>query len=178
MTTRGLSISRVETGEEPVTLEELKSHLSIDFNDHDSLLNILLTQAREQVEEYTATTLLASDYVVRWEQVTTEELPYGPVIGVESVKDKDGEDVLSYSLEGLMGKFVSIKADSLTPVIVNYSAGYTSVPFGLKLAIMKLASDNFEQRTGFDVSGKMTFQNFPNDWRKTAAPYSRKTWLV
>lgn len=169
MKTRGLTILRTPTGSEPVTLEELKLHLSIDFDDHDDLLNILLKSAREEVEIYTGLSLVDSDIKVRWESVTIAELPYGPV--------KSVTESASYNLEGLMGSFVSVNDNTGNALEIEYKTGYTSVPTDLKLAIMKLATDNFEQRAGISFAGTNAFTQMPNDWRKTAAKFSRKTWL-
>ena len=181
MTTRGLSVQKkpVDGAVEPVTLEDLKLHLSIDFDDHDDLLNKLLTAAREEVELYTGLSLIESDVKVRWEELTTCELPYGPVISLGLVTDSIGEIRTDYTLEGFTGSFVSIKANSSTPVASTYKAGYEAeIPEGLQLAIMKLATDNFTNRTGIDLSGNKGFQLLPNNWKETAKRYSRKLWFL
>lgn len=168
---KGLSIKRIETGAEPVTVEELKAHLSIDFNDHDVLLTSLLKSARRTVEKYTAVSLVDSDIKVRWELLSNvEELPYGPV---KEVTEDDGFEVV-----GLLGTFVNVKTSSIDQVTIDYKTGYDEVPEDLKLAIMKLATDNFSQRTGISFNNTNTFTEFPNNWKKAASPYSRKRWLV
>lgn len=165
--TRGLSIVKIaETGDEPVTLEELKAHLAIDFDDHDALLNSLLKSARQTVEKYCAVSLVETTRKARWEQLTTAEIPYGPVTAIV--------DESSYTIEGLIGDFPSIVSDGESVVTIEYTAGYVEVPEPLKLAIMKLATDNFSQRTGISIEGARNM----NDWRKTAAPFSRKSWLA
>jgi len=181
MTTRGLSVQRrpVEGAVEPVTIEDLKLHLAIDSNDHDDLLNKLLADAREQVELYTGLSLIESNIKARWEELTTCELPYGPVISITSVKDSAEALVTDYSLEGFTGSFVSIKADSSSPVVAEYIAGYENdIPEGLKLAIMKLASDNFSERVGFSITGTNAAQALPNNWKETAKRYTRKSWFL
>jgi len=175
MTTRGLRTERkpVDGAVEPVTIEDLKLHLAIDSNDHDDLLNKLLADAREQVELYTGLSLIESNIKARWEELTTCELPYGPVISIGTVTGAE------YTLEGFTGSFVSIKADSSSPVVVEYVAGYENeIPAGLQLAIMKLASDNFSERVGFSIEGTNGAQALPNNWKETAKRFTRKSWFL
>jgi len=171
MITRKLSVKKEETGSEPITLEMLQEHLSIDFDDHATLLNVFIPAAREQVEKYTGLSLIDSDITARWESLTEKELPYGPVKEIVSVQDKDDEDITSHTVEGI--DFLSITANSETPVVVKYKTGYDVVPFSLQLAIIKLASDHFENRNGIAIGGS----SLPNDWKATCRPHSRKSWL-
>jgi len=176
MTTRGLSIDKPESPGiiEPVDTEDLKRHLAIDSDTWLNLLNILLSSARQEVEKYTGLSLIVTDMTVRWEELTTQELPYGPVISLTSVKDKDGEDITTHTIEGLIPGFATIKADSETPVIVKYKAGYTQeIPALLKLAIIKCASDHFTHRTGITLENANGAQSLPNDWKKVAINYSK-----
>ncbi|MCF0059940.1 head-tail connector protein [Dyadobacter chenwenxiniae] len=170
MTTRGLDVLKtpVDGAQEPVTLEELKLHLAIDFDDHDTLLALLLVDAREEVEKYTGLSLIQSNVTARWESLTSAELPYGPVIGAVTGAD-------DYTLEGV--SFRRLCAGASSPVEVSYLAGYPiEIPAGLKLAIIKLASDHFTERTGVKVDGN-GIQVLPNNWKTVAAKYSRKSWL-
>lgn len=175
MTTRGLSVKKVkvEGAQEPVTLEFLKDHLAIDFEDWDTLLEELLLSAREEVEAYTGLSLVDSELTVRWEELTTRELPYGPVKSVTSVQDKDNETLTCHTVEGV--DFLTIKADRCSPTVVKYLTGYDEVPAGLRLAIMKLATDHFKNRSG--ISMEQYAQKLPNDWKSVAKKYSRRTWL-
>lgn len=159
MTTRGLSIVSeiIEGAEEPVSLDELKDFAAIDFDDHNSMLEELLVSARDEVERYTGLSLIQKTITARWEELTTAELPYGPVT---EIVDQD-----DYTIEGVLGAFPSLKADSEEPVTIVYTAGYSQVPSDLKTAIKILATELFRTR-GSD-SG---------EWKKKAARYSRKTW--
>lgn len=176
MVTRGLDVKRVvvDGAQEPVTLEFLKDHLAIDFEDWDDLLEELLLSAREEVEAYTGLTLVDANITARWEELTTRELPYGPVKSITSVQDKDDENITSHTLEGI--DFKTIKADRCEPTVVKYLAGYDEVPAGLRLAIMKLATDHFKNRSG--ISMDQFTQKLPNDWKSVAKKYSRRTWLA
>jgi uncharacterized phiE125 gp8 family phage protein len=176
MVTRGITVRKVvvDGAQEPVTLEDLKSHLAIDFEDWDPLLEEFLLSAREEVESYTGLSLVESNITARWEELTTRELPYGPVKSVTSVQDKDDVDLTCHTLEGL--DFKTIKANSCSPTVVKYLAGFDEVPAGLRLAIMKLATDHFTNRTA--VSMEQYTQKLPNDWKSVAKRFSRKTWIA
>lgn len=181
MTTRGLSITRVvdENVAEPVSLDLLKTHLAIDADSTiwDDLLSQDLSAAREEVEEYCGISIVETQISVRWEELTTHELPYGPVKSITSVKDKDGGDIATHTMEGSEGGFMAIKADSCNPVSVSYVAGYVEGHdmASLRLAILKCASDHFTHRKGIALEGSVN--SLPNDWKSVARKYSRKTWI-
>lgn len=165
---------------EPVELDEVKTFLSIDLDteEHDSLLTSLITTARQAVETYTGLSLVDSSVVAQFDNIYDNvELPYGPVKSLTSVVDYDGDAVTDYKTTGLFNGFVKLAYVSETPVDAAYLTGYVgAIPEALKTAIKKKIATDFEQRTGFDVSGKATVQVYPNDWKAEAAPYSRKRW--
>ena len=176
MRTRGFSISKeITSSSEPVTLEMLKAHLQIDFTKHDTLLNIMLQAAREAVETFLCASLIETTITARWEELSTEELPYGPVNEIVSIYDGDGNSISGTAIEGLMKGFVSIKANRTSPTVVQYKAGYESVPYNIQLAIMKLATDNFEHRTGIDLTAGSSGL-LPNNWKSVCYPYRRISW--
>ena len=158
MTTRGLSITTAIIGDEPVTLDELKDFAAVDFDDHDEMLSELLVSARDEVERYTGLSLIQKTITARWEELTTAEIPYGPVTAIV--------DEVNYTIEGLIGDFPCLKADSEAPITITYTAGYLEVPNTLKTAIKILATEMITKRG----SG--------SDWKKVAARYSRKSWMV
>jgi len=176
MTTRGLSVQRkpVDGAVEPVTIEDLKLHLAIDSNDHDDLLNKLLPAARLRIEKYIGLSLIESDLKVRWEELTSDDLPYGPVLSEVNVEGSD-----DCSFEGFIGAHMRIVANSSSPITVTYRAGFEDgIEEDLQLAIMKLATDNFSKREGFSITGNDSAKPLPNDWKSTAAPYSVKSWFL
>ncbi len=183
MTTRGFSYLRMPDEDLspplPLSIERVKDHLGIDdFDDYDNVIDDVLSSAIEEVEEFLCVSLTPNLVTVRWEELTTDELPYGPVNEIISVQDGNGGGVTGYQIEGLIGGFVDIKANRANPTVVKYKAGYAEgkVPNPIILSILKLAVTNFEQRTDFDLSGKVSSTPLPNDWRKTCMPYRRITW--
>lgn len=168
LVTSGMSIRKVPTGNtEPVDLAMLKKHLQIDFDDHDELLSMLLTAAREEVEQYTSLSIVESTVTVRWETLTTGVLPFGPVKSFTS-------DISGYTKRGL--DYPSITANSYEPVEITYTAGFENVPMALKLAIIKLATDHFTARTGVSL-GENALAILPNDWKSEAKKFSKRSWL-
>lgn len=172
--TRGLSVLITKTGVSPVSLSDVKQHLQIDDNDdnHDALLNTLIDSAIEEIEKYCAISIIDSNVTAQWEAIGSEELPYGPIKEIETVTGAS----LS-AIEGLLGSFQVINANSPAPVTVSYKTGWMELPKAIKLGIIKHVTDNFEQRTGFNLSGREALQQFPNDWKHTVRGYRRILWL-
>lgn len=176
MVTRGFSIKKKVTSlTEPVELDLLKTYVQVRSGFHDTLLTELLTEARERVEKFLCLSLVETEITVRWEELSTEELPYGPVKSLTSVSDSSGT-IVSFVMEGMLESNVSIRANRSEPTVIKYIGGFTEdVPKPIKLAIMKLVCDNFEFRTGITLE---TVQQLPNDWKKTCRPYRRIPWTA
>jgi uncharacterized phiE125 gp8 family phage protein len=130
---------------EPATLQEAKDKLVIDYSDHDSKLNALITVARQRIEAMCNISLVpksVSMYVFL-EAGELFELPYGPTGSVTSVAKLDGNDdeetlVLDtdYRLIGENDAFKILKSYYEGTHIVEYEVGYTSVPESLKEAVL------------------------------------------
>jgi len=80
---------------EPITLDEVKDHLRITFNSHDSQLLGLITASREFVESVTGRALVQQTwkyYLQNWPAGNEFELPFPPLRSVTSIKytDSDG----------------------------------------------------------------------------------------
>jgi uncharacterized phiE125 gp8 family phage protein len=159
--------------QEPLTLDEAKSHCSITQDDDNALVNAYLMAAREAAEQYmgralfTQTrTLKLSDFAdVIW-------LPYAaPLQSVTSVQyyDADGsQQTLSttyYEVDTTCepGRVIrkpdqdwpEVQSDKLMPVTITYVCGWSSVDSipelikqGMRLSIASMDQD----RTGIDSS--------------------------
>lgn len=174
--TSGLNIYKQDTGTEPVDLDMIKSHLSITFDDSDSLLELLAVAAREEVEEYLGISIVDKTVICSWNSLSCSELPYSPVKTI--VSTTDGSDDISSDVTYSGTGYVRINANREYPTQVTYETGFTGgVPVALKLAILKLTADNYEQRTGISIGGNQTIQKFDNDWKNTCKRYSRKHFL-
>jgi uncharacterized phiE125 gp8 family phage protein len=154
---------------EPVSVDELKMHLRLDTDVQDTMLAVLITAARQMLEEtlwrqfVMATWSLSLD---TWQTVIA--VPRPPLVnmvptvgepdlgiayidssGVVQVLDPATYQVDTASQPGRI-KLTSMPplGDGLTPVTVTYQAGYgdlaTDVPAPLRQAILLCAADMYE----------------------------------
>jgi hypothetical protein len=77
---------------EPLSLDEVKKHLIITFNDDDDYLTSLITQCRRAVEEYCAISIVQKTITLIADLYKEWELPYGPVTGILSVSTRTGTE--------------------------------------------------------------------------------------
>ncbi len=168
------------TYSEPVTVDELKSYLrlngfidvngstsDVDFSDDDSLLEEIITGARQYMEE----ALCISIVPKQWRVVVTncageQTLPYGPVTGIVSFSNYEGTAITDYKMIG-----DSIGCPRGEKMTVTYSAGYANVPKPLKLALLKQCAWDYVNR-GDENAG------ICEDALTKASEYSRKPILV
>src|SRR5689334_25439253 len=84
---------------EPVILAEVKQHLNLQFdtsgsyqfNDDDTKLNALITQCRDELEQYTGLSFAGKTLkAILRNECGNIEIPFGPVTAITSIKDIDG----------------------------------------------------------------------------------------
>lgn len=158
---------------EPVTLQEAKDYMRISSEAENDLIEELITSARERVEKYTGLSLGQKTLKAYWLYFhTPSEIPYGPITAINSVVD-DNDVALEYTARGLQYKV--LEAYSTQGVLIEYEAGFAVVPKGLKLAILKQVSTDYENRENY-VVGEMAYE-LSSDSRRQAMPYCRNTIL-
>lgn len=132
-----MDITRAITGSEPVTLNEMKSYLKVDFATDDTLITQMIKSARELCEEFTGRSFVESEilWIVEAESGDVIRMPYPDIY---EVFDADG---------------VSFRGVSIVRAIFQYSGTfeieYTTAgncPEGVKLAIMKAVAESYENR--------------------------------
>lgn len=132
-----MDITRTVTGIEPVTLNEMKLFLKVDFATDDTLITQMIKSARELCEEFTGRSFVESDvlWIVDAEAGDVIRLPYPDIY---EVFDSAG---------------VSFRGVSVVRAIFKYSGTfeieYTTAgncPEGVKLAIMKAVAEAYENR--------------------------------
>jgi uncharacterized phiE125 gp8 family phage protein len=80
---------------EPVTLDEIKDHLRIEHNNHDSQLLGFIKASRELVEDFTRRALVQQTwkyYLQDWPSGDEFELPFPPLQSVTHIKYTDSDD--------------------------------------------------------------------------------------
>jgi len=154
---------------EPVTTDEAKDHLRIDIPDDDSLIDVLITAARADVEVWTRRQILTATwklYLDAWPSGTTPiRLPKPPTASVASIKYQDGDDV-QQTLAGTVYQtdliseparialvdgqvWPSLKAGAINAIVIEYVAGWATVaavPSQIKHAIKLIVGDLYEHR--------------------------------
>lgn len=165
-----------EPTKEPVTLQELKSHLRIDFDDDDVLLNSLIPAARTWVEGQTKRGFItqtwdhAIDYAWPYRGgVYRIDLPLNPVASVTSITYVDSAGA-SQTLAANQYTVVARKHGSyIVPaydvewptvrwvpnaITVRFVVGASTAPKSIKQAILVLAGHYYENRETTDNAPK------------------------
>ena len=158
---------------EPVTLQEAKDYMRISSDSENDLIEELITSARERIEKFTGLSLGEKTLRAYWFYYhVPAEIPYGPITLINSVVD-DNDVVLEYTARGLQYKV--LEAYSTQGLVIEYEAGFAVAPKGLKLAILKQVSTDYENRENY-VVGEMAYE-LSSDARRQAMPYCRNTIL-
>jgi uncharacterized phiE125 gp8 family phage protein len=134
---------------EPVTLPEVKNHLRIDTNDHDTRLTALIQAARERTERYLGRALVTQTLLYKLDVFpATIELPRPPIQGVNSLKYVDATGAtktLNTSKYKVAGDRIiptdgwPVIKDTIAAVTVDYDAGYgdpDAVPEAIKEGVL------------------------------------------
>lgn len=184
---------RTDVATEPVTSTEAKNFCKVTGTAEDSLFTILITAARQALEEYTQSSFAEKTLHCTWVEMPDDhilELPYGPVISVDAVYwiDEEGteeaatlnDDYWVYGDQDAVIKMTTYWTTGLkrtSSVRVEYTAGYghantETLPAPLKLAILKQINTDYELRE--DIGQGTTLSNAS---KTLAAPYRKKLWF-
>ena len=174
-----ISKTVTELGSEGVTRTEVKTHLNITDTGWDTEIDGLITQCRMALEAYTGRSLVYKRIVLYCELDNEWWLPYGPVIGIEGVATKEatiGSGIPDYTTletgwEVIGGDFKKFKALTCNELKITYTAGYTTLPASLKLALLNEIYFRFENK------GQTRGNGICEESRVLADPYRRLEWL-
>lgn len=146
---------------EPVTLQEAKSHLRIDFSSDDDYIQALISVARDYAEGLQRRSIVSQTIELALNCFSPcIRLPRGPVQSIESVKytQADGsvitipsasymltssDDVIPLPYGSSWPCGMLIPADG---VKIRYQAGYEVVPPATKQALLLLIGHWYENR--------------------------------
>jgi uncharacterized phiE125 gp8 family phage protein len=152
-----------EPQEEPVTLDEAKSYLKVDFNTDDQLITRLIKAVRESAEMYTGLSFITKTILAYFENTGDPvELLYGPVQSISTVSRIDYDktetilDPSDYYTVGLDYIHILVyRGFKLSQgwrgqqVKVEYVSGFgeaSVVPNAIKVAILKEVAELYENR--------------------------------
>lgn len=181
-------VTTSEPGLYPVTLAEQKAHCRIDSDVDDELLVTYIAAATEYIQERTGQQLLVATkrlYLDSWPVTNYIRIPVVPLRSVESVSYYVDGVSTPISLDDLVvdsnnqpGRVISLSGywpssdDRIGGIIVEYIAGYDTVPFLLKQGIKMLAAHFYENREAtaerklesipFAVESIITMNSFPS----------------
>lgn len=182
---------------EPVSVAEARDWCKVTGTQHDTVLGILITSARQALEKYTNSSFAAKTLHATWIRPPDDlefELPYGPHIAVSAVYRIDSEGTetaltvnADYWVYGDQDFVLKINRYWSTSGVygensyrVEYTAGYghtntETLPARIKEAIMKEVATNFDIRESINI-GNLTTE-LSNSARKMVDPYRRKIWF-
>lgn len=152
---------------EPIVVDEARRFLRVNFDTDDSLIQLMITGARQATEQFlrraliTQTRMITLDWGPAW-----VELPYGPIQSVSSVvvRALDGSDTTANPTTYFFNShtsMVGLQPAAIWPTHISpggwrctYVAGYgntaTSVPAAIKLCLLNLLAGYYDKRGTFE----------------------------
>lgn len=141
----------------PITLEEAKNYLRVDYSGDDTLINTIIKVATEHAEKYCNRSISQKTVVFSYRNFMQRLiLPYPPYRSITEVKTKfEGEETVltvntDFYIEGISDKLINFKKYyENTEVIITADVGYSVVPETLKGAILKIIAKLYEYRQDY-----------------------------
>jgi uncharacterized phiE125 gp8 family phage protein len=147
---------------EPITLAEAKAYLKVDYADEDSLINMIISGVREQVEAFTGLGIVARTIEYFNDEIPTEiALPYPEHTTITEVKINDVVST-SYKKTGLTQFIIYpestyLSGENQQGIYIKYTTAGTC-PAGLKLEMLKIIDEKYRNR-GNTFEGSITELN-------------------
>ena len=167
---------------EPVTLAQAKEYARIDGNSEDALITSLITMARTHCESYIGKCIvLKTVTITSFTYPYQFQMPYGPLTNEANISkcvtlDQNGvETPLIYQVNaGLFPKLFIIGGAQSYKFKLIYSAGFTTVPEDIKLAIKMMVNTLYERRE--DFSDLQAIES-PLGVKALLMPYKTYNWF-
>ena len=145
-----MQLKETVTGDEPITVSEVKNYLKIDFTTDDSLIGMLITGVRENIELFTGLALVEKTIVYFNEEISEEiKLPFPEHDEIVEVKINNVVST-GYIKTGLT-QFIIKPQTILVNSSENYgiSVEYTTTgncPQSIKIEMLKLMDEKYRNR--------------------------------
>ena len=147
---------------EPISLAEARTYLKVDYTDEDTLISMLISGIREQVEAFTGLGIVART-IEYFDEVIDKEiiLPYPEHAAITEVKI-NGELSTAYKKTGLSQFIIYPESTYLTGddahgIYIKYTTAGTC-PAGIKLEMLKIIDEKYRNR-GNTFEGSITELN-------------------
>lgn len=140
---------------EPVTVAEALQLANIDdLGQDNSLIEVLITTARQQCEAYTNIGFIRRQIqAVVNNSIGGVSLPYGPVAEVIRVEDADGAEQ-EYTARGV--QFMTLQKPVSDYLKITYNAGYSELHQVFKTAILQQVAYLYRHRGDEDKVGTLS----------------------
>lgn len=145
---------------EPVALADAKIHLRTvtgDTSEDSAIITPLLTAAREYCENATGRALVEQTIKAYPDSWGLWRLPRPPITTITSVKYYDTDDTeytlaaTDYQFDAVDGQILILEAPTvelrkLNPIVVEYTAGYSTCPKTIRQAMLLLIAYWYAER--------------------------------
>lgn len=183
----------VEPVREPITLQQAKDHLNLTHDLDDALIEMIITSARQRVEQEISKSLLTQTVELSLDDFSDEIcLYYAPVQSVTSIAYYDSDNVqqtlaanmYDVDLKSMVGR-VTRAYNATYPsvyyrpnaVTITYVAGYgdnaQDVPSPILSAVLLLVGHLYENR---DQVSPMNMYDLPMGVSYLLSPYQSITY--
>ena len=168
---------------EPITLAEAKEYAKIDGSAEDTLITSLIKMARLHCESFTGKCLVPKTVTVTSFTYPYQfQMPYGPLLAENNITkcvtidQNDVETALNFEVNtGLYPKLFILGGAQSFKFKLVYTAGFTTVPEDIKLAIKMLVNTLYERRE--DVIIGTIVADFPLGVKALLMPYKTYNWF-
>ena len=167
---------------EPVTLAEAKEYARIDGFSEDALITSLIKMARIHCESYIGKSIVLKTVTIDSFTFPYQfQMPYGPLTNEANISkcvtidQNNVETPLQYRVNaGLFPKLFILGGAQSYKFKLVYSAGFTTVPEDIKLAIKMMVNTLYERRE--DFSDLQAIES-PLGVKALLMPYKTYNWF-
>jgi hypothetical protein len=168
---------------EPVTLAEAKEYARIDGFNEDTLITSLIKMARIHCESYIGKSIVLKTVTIDSFTFPYQfQMPYGPLTNEANISkcvtidENNVETPLQYRVNaGLFPKLFILGGAQSYKFKLVYTAGFTTVPDDIKLAIKMMVNTLYERRE--DVIIGSIVADFPLGVKALLMPYKTYNWF-
>jgi uncharacterized phiE125 gp8 family phage protein len=170
-----------DTISEPITLEEAKNYLRVDYPEDDLLIEALITSARVRLEQYAGVAMTQRNLQVVAFMSEFIELPYVPIGVLLSVEYWNNSEWIQlqegdYNTLGTNTMKVYAVAYGEGEYRFTYTCGYCDATPTMRTAVFKMLADLYEYRES-SVESSRPSPNLTTAY-ELMKPYKRINYIL